>query len=74
MEHFWADLKPAAMISTVIYSVIGLIIFGVAYHVMDWFTPFSLRKELEDDQNIALAIVMGSVFVSLAVIIHAAIR
>jgi len=74
MEHFWADLKPAAMISTFIYSVIGLIIFGVAYHVMDWFTPFSLRKEFEDDQNIALAIVMGSVFVSLAVIIHAAIR
>jgi len=74
MEHFWADLKPAAMISTVVYSIIGLVIFGAAYHFMDWLTPFSLRKELEEDQNVAIAIVMGSVFIALAVIIQAAMR
>lgn len=74
MEHFWVDLKPAAMLSTVVYSIIGLVIFGAAYHVMDWVMPFSLRKELEEDQNIALAIVMGSVFVSLAIIVQAAMR
>jgi len=74
MENLWLDLKPAAMLSTVVYSIIGLIIFYVAFLLMDKLTPFSLRKEIEDDQNIALAIIMGSVFISLAIIIQAAMR
>ena len=74
MDHLWADLKIAPIISTVVYSIIGLIIFGAAYHVMDWVFPFSLRKELEEDQNVALAILMGSIFIALAIIIQAAIR
>lgn len=74
MENLWLDLKPAAMLSTVVYSIIGLIIFTVAFLLMDRLTPFSLRKEIEDDQNVALAIIMGSVFISLAIIIQAAMR
>lgn len=74
MENLWLDLKPAAMLSTVVYSIIGLIIFTVAFLLMDKLTPFSLRKEIEHDQNVALAIIMGSVFISLAIIIQAAMR
>jgi uncharacterized membrane protein YjfL (UPF0719 family) len=36
--------------------------------------PFSVRKEIEEDQNIALAILMGSIFIALAIIVQAAIR
>lgn len=74
MEQIWHDLKPLAMISTLIYSVIGLIIFAVALWIMQAVSPFSIRKEIEQDQNTALAIIMGSVFISLAIIIQAAMR
>lgn len=74
MEQFWHDLKPIAMLSTVIYSVIGLLVFAAALWIMDKVTPFSLQKEIEQDQNTALAIIMGSVFISLAIIIQAAMR
>ena len=74
MEQFWHDLKPMAMLSTLIYSVIGLLIFAAALWIMQAVSPFSIRKEIEQDQNVALAIIMGSVFVSLAIIIQAAIR
>jgi hypothetical protein len=37
-------------------------------------SPFSIRQEIEKDQNVALAIIVGSVFVSLAIIIQAAMR
>jgi putative membrane protein len=74
MEQFWHDLKPLAMLSTLIYSVIGLVIFAAALWIMQAVSPFSIRKEIEQDQNVALAIIMGSVFVSLAIIIQAAIR
>jgi putative membrane protein len=74
MEQFWHDLKPIAMLSTVIYSVIGLLVFAAALWIMDKVTPFSIQKEIEQDQNTALAIIMGSVFISLAIIIQAAMR
>jgi uncharacterized membrane protein YjfL (UPF0719 family) len=74
MEQFWHDLKPMAMLSTVIYSVIGLLVFAAALWIMDKVTPFSIQKEIEQDQNTALAIIMGSVFISLAIIIQAAMR
>jgi putative membrane protein len=68
------DLKPWAILSTLIYSVLGLIIFLIALYVMSKLSPFSLRKEIEEDQNTALAIIIGSVFISLAIIVQAAIR
>jgi putative membrane protein len=74
MDHIWQDLRPLAMLSTVVYSVIGLAVFGLAFLLMVKISPFSIRKEIETDQNVALAIIVGSVFVSLAIIIQAAIR
>ena len=62
------------MLSTVVYSVIGLALFGLAFLLMVKISPFSIRKEIEKDQNVALAIIVGSVFVSLAIIIQAAMR
>jgi uncharacterized membrane protein YjfL (UPF0719 family) len=58
----------------VIYVVLGLGLFAVAYLIIDRITPFSLRKELEDDQNTALAIVLGSVFIGIAIIVAAAMK
>ncbi len=74
MEMFWSELKPLAMLSTVIYSVIGLVVFAVSLFIMSHVTPFSIAKEIGEDQNTALAIIIGSVFISLAIIIQAAIR
>lgn len=74
MENMLYGLKPLAIVSTIVYSLIGIVVFALAFVIMDKLTPFSLRKEIEDDQNTALAIIMGSVFISLAIIIQAAIR
>lgn len=67
-------LNVLGILSTIVYAVIGLVVFGVAFLIMDKITPFSLRKEIEEDQNTALAIIMGAVFISLAIIIQAAMR
>ena len=74
MEMFWSELKPLAMLSTVIYSIIGLVVFAAALFIMSKVTPFSIAKEIGEDQNTALAIIIGSVFISLAIIIQAAMR
>jgi putative membrane protein len=60
--------------SAAIYVVVGLAIFAAAYLIIDKVTPFSLRKELLEDKNHALAIVLGAVFISIAIILAAAIH
>jgi uncharacterized membrane protein YjfL (UPF0719 family) len=36
--------------------------------------PFSLRKELEEDQNTAVAIIIGAIMIGISIIIAAAIH
>ena len=64
----------STLITTLVFVVLGLIIFTLAFFVIAMATPFSVRKELEEDQNIALAIVIASVILGSALIIAAAIH
>lgn len=56
------------------FTLIGLCVFAVAFWVIVRITPFSFRKEIEEDQNIALAILVASVIIGIALIISAAIH
>ena len=67
------DLLPV-MISAIVFVLIGLIVFGSAFFIIVKVAPFSVRKEIEDDQNIALGIVIGAVILGVAIIIAAAIN
>jgi putative membrane protein len=66
-------LDPTYLIATLVYAGIGVVVFLLAFWLMSRVTPFSIRKEIEDDQNTALGIVIGSVILGLALIISAAI-
>jgi putative membrane protein len=60
--------------ASILYTVIGLVFFALAFLLICKFTPFSIRKEIEEDQNTALAILIGSVFLGISIIIAAAIH
>ena len=64
----------STLFSTVLYAVLGLVLFAVVFLVINKVVPFSLRKEIEEDQNTALGIVIGSVLIGLAIILAAAIH
>jgi putative membrane protein len=57
-----------------VFSILGLVILGLVWLVLVKLLPFSLRKEMEDDQNIALGIVLGSLILGISLIIAAAIH
>lgn len=59
--------------ATVIYSLIGVAIFAVAFVLMEKIAPFSIRKELAEDDNVAVGVVMGSIVIGLSIIIASAI-
>lgn len=62
------------VVTTLVFVVLGLIVFALAFLIIAKSTPFSVRKEIEEDQNVALAIVIGSVILGSALIIAAAVH
>lgn len=62
------------IVGSIVYAIIGLVLFAVAFFVINKTVPFSLRKEIEDDQNIAVGIVIASVIIGISLILSAAIR
>ena len=61
------------VVESVIFVGIGLAVFLIAFFLMTKLAPFSVRKEIKEDQNTALGVVMGAVIIGLAIIIAAAI-
>ena len=66
-------LDPNTILATLLYTGIGVAIFLAAFYVIVKVTPFSIRKEIEEDQNTALAIVIGAVIIGLALIVSATV-
>ncbi|MGN6182283.1 MAG: DUF350 domain-containing protein [Thermoanaerobaculia bacterium] len=62
------------LLGTIGYTVFGVIVFAIAFFVMVKVSPFSIRKELEDDQNVAVAVLMAAVILGLAIIIAAVLH
>lgn len=62
------------LIPTVVYFVVGLALFGFSVWLMDRVAPFSIRKEIEEDQNTALGVLMGCMLIALAIVLSAALK
>ena len=69
----FATINPAELVSTVVYTMIGVGLFIICWIVIEWLTPFSLRREIEEEQNMAIAILMAAIFLSIAILIAAVI-
>ena len=62
------------LLNALVYTSVGVVVFALAFFLMTKVIPFSVRKEIEEDQNTALGIIMGSVIIGLAIIIAAAVH
>jgi putative membrane protein len=68
------DTIGKTLVSALAFSSLGLVLFAVAFLIIVKVTPFSLRKEIEEDQNTALAIMIASVILGISLIVSAAIH
>jgi uncharacterized membrane protein YjfL (UPF0719 family) len=70
------QLEPfiKTLASALAFSALGLLLFAIAFFIIVKVTPFSFRKEIEEDQNTALAIIVASVIIGIALIVSAAIH
>ncbi len=61
------------LLAALIYAVVGILILIIAFVLVDRLTPGSLWKEIIEEKNTALAVMMGSISIGISIVIAAAI-
>ena len=74
MDSIATHLDPGAIVATIVYCILGMTLFMLAFWLFERLAPFSIRKEIEDDQNTALGVIMGSTMIGIAIIVAASIQ
>lgn len=67
-------LRPAAFFGSLIYALIGVVIFWLSFILIDKLTPYDLWAEICEKKNLALAIVVAAMCLGISIIVAAAIH
>ena len=67
-------LKPAALIASILFALIGVVIFWLCFIIIDKLTPYHLWHELVEKQNVALGVVVAAMCLGISIIVAAAIH
>ncbi len=62
------------VVAAFVFAFIGIVVFVVAFLVMDKLTPYHLWKEIVQEHNMALAILVGAMSIGICILIAAAIH
>ena len=67
-------LKPSVFGGSILYALIGVLVFWVSFIVVDKLTPYDLWAEIVEKKNLALAIVVGAMCIAIGLIVASAIH
>ena len=70
----WIVNHARPVVDSVLYSLLGCVVLLASLWVIEKILPFSLRKEIAEDQNVGLVIILGAFVIGVSIIISAAIR
>jgi uncharacterized membrane protein YjfL (UPF0719 family) len=68
------NLHPEIILSSLIYALLGIVIFCTAFYIVDKITPGHLWRELIEKHNLAIAVLAGCVALGICIIVAAAIH
>ncbi|HJS02610.1 MAG TPA: DUF350 domain-containing protein [Variovorax sp.] len=67
-------LRPAAFLGSILYALIGVLMFWIIFLLIDKFTPYDLWQEIVEKQNVALGVVVAAMSLGISIIVAAAIH
>ena len=62
------------LIETLVIGAVAILMLFLSVWLMEKLSPFSLRKEIEDDHNTSVAIVVGAIVIGVALVIASVAR
>lgn len=70
----WLSAHTGPIVDSILYSVVGTIVLLASFYAIEKVLPFSMQKEIEQDHNVSLGIILGAFIIGLSIIISTAIR
>ena len=70
MEEF----HPGYLLNAIVYAALGILIFVIAFALVDRLTPYHLWNEIVHEHNTALAILVGAMSIGMCIIIATAVH
>jgi uncharacterized membrane protein YjfL (UPF0719 family) len=67
-------IQATNVANAIVYAAIGIVIFAGAFLIIDKVTPYHLWKEIVQEHNTALAILLGAMSLGICIIIASAIH
>jgi putative membrane protein len=67
-------MKPGIFVGSILFALIGVLVFWVCFIIVDKLTPYNLWKEIIEEKNTALAIVVGAMCIAIGLIVSAAVH
>ena len=67
-------LKPGVVLGSLVYALIGVVIFWLCFLIIDKITPYDLWGEIVEKQNVALGLVVAAMSLGICIIVAAAIH
>jgi len=68
------EFNPLVVLNATVFALIGIVIFIGTFVILDKMTPYHLWKEIVENKNLALAVLLGSMSIGLCMIIAAAVH
>lgn len=66
--------NPKIFFNSLLYSILGVIVFWVSFIIVDKLTPYDLWRQIVEERNQPLATVVAAMCLGIAVIVAAAIH
>ncbi len=67
-------IKPAAILASLVYALMGVVVFWLCFVIIDKITPYDLWLEIVEKQNLALGMVVAAMSLGICIIVAAAIH
>ena len=67
-------LRPAAFFGSILFALVGVLVFWLSFLIIDKITPYDLWREIVEKQNKALAMVVAAMCLGISLIVAAAIH
>ena len=67
-------LRPAAFFGSILFALVGVLVFWLSFLIIDKITPYDLWREIVEKQNKALGMVVAAMCLGISIIVAAAIH
>lgn len=73
-----ADLDAARLlggiVATVVYGLVGIALVAIGFKAFSWVLPFDVKKELEEDHNLSVGVLLAALVLGICLVVAATIH